>query len=80
MENINKIDSLCNLDSKTIYNFLNKCDNLFKPKLSSIVNLQEYVEKVSKNSVKFCHYVEDDLVGMLAMYANNFKEKIAFSV
>ena len=66
------------LDFKTIYNFLKKCDNLFIPKLSSIVNLKEYSEKLSKKSIQFCHYVNGNLVGMLAMYANDFTEKTAF--
>ena len=66
------------LDSNTIYCFLKKCNNLFKPKLSSIVNLHEYAEKLSKKSVQFCCYIDDNLVGMLAMYANDYTEKTAF--
>lgn len=65
------------LDSNTLYYFLKKCNNSFKPKLSDIVNLQEYAEKLSKNSVQFCYYIENILVGMLAMYANDYKEKTA---
>ena len=41
------------LDSDTIYLFLKKCDNLFNPKLSSIVNIKEYAEKLSKKSLQF---------------------------
>lgn len=69
---------ICKLDAITILNHLRTCDNLFQPKLSSKVDLVEYSKKISDNAIHFCSYKDDLLIGILSMYANNFKEKIAY--
>ena len=75
----NKISfSICQLDTQTILNHLKKCDNLFSPKLSSTVDLIEYSEKISKNAIHFCCFSDNNLIGLHAMYLNNFDDKIAY--
>ena len=77
-KHIEEIKSGCRLKKEPIYKFLKICDDLFVNRLSSMVNLSEYSEKISKKSLQACYYVNGDLVGMSAFYTNNQKEKIAY--
>ena len=51
-----------------IYNHLKKCNESFKPKLSSYVNLKEYSEKIYKKAILFEYFENEKLVGLIAGY------------
>lgn len=68
----------CHLNKDTIYDFLFRCNDHFPVDLSSIVNLSEYSEKLSKYSTQTCYYVDDMLVGILMYYSNHNIAKKAF--
>lgn len=78
MENSEIIKIGCQLQKKEIYEFLVKCNGLFVKKLSSIVDLKTYSEKLSNNSRQICYYIEDELIGMWVLYVNDLKDKTAF--
>jgi 2-polyprenyl-3-methyl-5-hydroxy-6-metoxy-1,4-benzoquinol methylase len=56
---------------------LTKCKDLFIPSLDSYVNINEYSKKLYNNSVRFEAYIEDELVGLIAVYDNK-KENFSF--
>ena len=51
-----------------IYNHLKKCNESFKPKLSSYVNLKEYSEKIYKKAILLEYFENEKLVGLIAGY------------
>lgn len=60
-----------------IFLHLKKVDNSFRPKLSTILNLEQYAKKILQLSVKFESWDDNNLIGLIAMY-NNF-DQIPFS-
>lgn len=59
---------------KEILTHLTKCNNDFVPTLSSTINLNIYANKLYTKSIRLELWVENDLIGLLAVYTNN-KEK-----
>ena len=45
---------------------------------SQVENLYEHVNKLNKNATFFEAYDDDTLVGLVAIYKNNYETKIAF--
>lgn len=68
----------CWLNQDRMYDFLLRCDPIFKPRISSKKNLYSYARKLSNKSVQFGYYVDNDLVGFLAIYANDKINRTAF--
>jgi len=61
-----------------LYDFLVSCDNDFIPSLSSKVNIYDYSIKLLKNSEIISLICNEKLIGLLAIYCNNFINKEAF--
>lgn len=57
---------------------LQKCDDLFVPKLSSKVDLVAYAQKITDYAYTFEAWHEADLVGVVASYFNDFETKTSF--
>lgn len=49
---------------------LNHCDNQFVPALSTRVSLEDYAKKMANNAILFEAWVDEKLIGMVAMYQN----------
>lgn len=62
-------------NSTDILAHLDTCKNLFIPPLNQTVNLEEYSNKIYKNSITFEAWHNKKLVGLIATYFNN-KHKI----
>lgn len=59
--------------------FYEKNANMFIPSLNSQVdNLYEYVNKLKKSATFFEAYNDNTLVGLIAVYLNNYETKVAF--
>lgn len=61
-----------------LFDFLLKIDNEFNPSLSEIIDISEYSEKLYSNANLFEAWDGDELVALVAMYANNKETKKAF--
>ncbi len=57
---------------------LTLADKFFKPALSSYVDIAAYATKIKLNSITFEAWEENQLIGLIACYANNVKEKKAY--
>jgi len=57
---------------------LQKCDDLFVPKLSSKVDLETYVQKITTYAQTFEAWNETELIGLIAAYFNDLKQEIGF--
>lgn len=66
------------LSANNIYGFLTKCDTQFSPFLSSRVNLIEYSEKLFLNSTIIHTKENNEIIGIVAFYANNNSLEHAF--
>ena len=53
---------------KDIRNHLERCNDLFKPVLSSYINLDEYSMKLFERSIRFEIFYDTDLIGLVAMH------------
>ncbi|MGQ1908548.1 GNAT family N-acetyltransferase [Marinifilum sp. RC60d5] len=62
-------------NSTDILAHLDTCKNLFIPPLDQTVNLEEYSDKIYKNSITFEAWHNKILVGLIATYFND-KQKI----
>jgi ribosomal protein S18 acetylase RimI-like enzyme len=58
-------------DTVSLEAHLQRCDQLFMPTLSSRISLMAYAEKMKANAMLFECHVNDQLVGLVAMYAND---------
>ncbi len=57
---------------KNIEEHLNKCSDLFIPKLSSYVNIHQYSKKIREYAITFEAWNNhDNLVGLIACYLND---------
>ncbi|MFV0590523.1 MAG: GNAT family N-acetyltransferase [Draconibacterium sp.] len=61
-----------------IEKYLNDLDQNFIPQLSTLVNIQDYSNKLAEHAEHFCLYHNNSLIGFVAMYCNNDESKIAF--
>jgi glycosyltransferase involved in cell wall biosynthesis/GNAT superfamily N-acetyltransferase len=57
---------------------LNLCSDNFIEKLSERINIKEYSIKIKENAVTFEAWYNEQLVGLIACYANNIDSGIAF--
>ncbi|MEQ5729662.1 GNAT family N-acetyltransferase [Providencia alcalifaciens] len=73
--NIKKIELT---DFNEVKNFIINSDHDFTPSLSSRVNLAEYTTKLINNSVLFSISKNEVILALVACYANNHVEKIAY--
>ena len=66
------------LSSKRLFDYMKIVDAYFIPKLSGMVDLKDYAEKLAKSADHF--YFEDDgtIVSHLAMYCNDATMKLAY--
>jgi len=59
--------------------FYEETTSLFIPNLYELVeSLNDYVDKLHKNAILLEAYNDNTLVGIVAMYLNDYKTKIAF--
>ena len=64
--------------SHQIADFLRGCDPVFVSELSRRVVIEEYAVKLAEKAVRWEAWCGDRLVGMAAIYCNDFKERAAF--
>jgi ribosomal protein S18 acetylase RimI-like enzyme len=57
---------------------LETCDETFFNNLCNRVNIKVYSKKIKENAVLFEAWNNNHLVGLLAVYFNNIKDKIAY--
>lgn len=68
------LDNVMNVDK--VYSHLIKCDTLFKPSLSTYVNIKEYSKKITNLSILFKRFDKiDDLIGLISAYDNNISNE-----
>jgi ribosomal protein S18 acetylase RimI-like enzyme len=58
-------------DTPAIVAHLQRCDHLFMPSLSSRINLFAYAQKIEQHAVRFECLYAGELIGLIAMYAND---------
>lgn len=64
--------TIAHATSTQIYNHLLACDNSFRPRLSTRVNLVEFADKIFNKTVSFEAWDKDLLVGLVACYLNDY--------
>jgi len=55
-----------------------RADSYFEPPLSSRVDIHDYSKKLNDKAVRFEAWISADLVGLVAIYCNQFKDSKAF--
>lgn len=66
------------LPVQEIYSYLSKNDKLFKPPLSTRLELESYAIKLNKYAVHFCATEKEMLVGFLGCYFNDPYKEFGF--
>lgn len=67
-----------NSDVSSINKHLLNCDKLFKPPLSSYVNIQEYSKKLFTLASNFEAWHDDKLIGLVSVYLNDLKNEVSY--
>lgn len=67
-----------NLTYLQFKNFILEHDNSFKPHLSSITEIQSYIDKLYTKGIIFYELKDHALVGFVTGYINNFFDKEAY--
>jgi len=57
---------------------LHSCDARFVPALSTRVDIAAYAQKIVDRAVRFEAWLDDALIGLVAVYANDPASRIAF--
>jgi len=57
---------------------LQRCSNSFIPPLHTRVNIESYSEKLITQSVTFEAWLNNDLIGLLAGYLNDYETKVGY--
>jgi ribosomal protein S18 acetylase RimI-like enzyme len=66
-------------NKEKLLNFLRKVDHDFNPPLSSKVNLEEYVEKITQQAKLVIRYTtEREIIGLAVLYCNDLKDLKAY--
>lgn len=65
-------------NEEDIYKHLMSCQNQFIPPLSNTVNVSEYSKKIKKLATTIEAWDKEILVGLVAVYCNDFSKKNAF--
>ena len=55
-----------------------KCNENFIPALNEKVDIKAYSQKIAKNSITFEAWINNELLGLIAVYFNDGKKKTAF--
>jgi ribosomal protein S18 acetylase RimI-like enzyme len=55
-----------------------RCDSNFVPRLSARTELVGYSTKVVSSAARFEAWSDDELIGLAAVYCNDFEQRIAF--
>ena len=63
---------------EVIIDHLNKCADNFNPPLYTYVNIEEYSRKIYNNAITFESWANNNLVGLIAAYYNNYDTKVGF--
>ena len=62
-----------------LINFYNNNNTIFYPPLDSQVqSIEDYVRKLENNATIFEAWIDTELVGLVAIYLNNYKNKTGF--
>jgi ribosomal protein S18 acetylase RimI-like enzyme len=64
--------------SNEIYLHLKECSDNFTPHLSDRVNIREYSQKIFDKTLTFEAWSNDVLIGLVAAYFNDIKNKTGF--
>lgn len=73
------IEHIKNNQFKRIYNILQKIKNYYNPVLSTQVSsIEEYSKKLEINAQTFMAWTGKADVGILSIYCNDYKNKVAF--
>lgn len=70
---IKKIDNI-----EKIKQIICKYDRIFVPSISSIVDIDEYIEKIFNYGITIIMSNESDDIGFCSFYCNDYKNKIAY--
>jgi ribosomal protein S18 acetylase RimI-like enzyme len=65
-------------NAQEIAEHLDYCDNLFKPSLSSRVNIEQYALKIFNNATRFEALEQGKIVGLVAIYCNTEERVLAY--
>lgn len=65
-------------DERQLTEHFRICDTAFVPPLSSRVDINDYAHKLVSKAQRFEAWVDDRLIGLLAMYCNAPDKRIAF--
>ena len=57
---------------------LNRCDELFVPRLNERTNIEAYCKKIRTNCVRFEAWHEQALIGCVATYCNDKKKRVGY--
>lgn len=60
-------------DCVDIEKHMRQCSGLFNPPLASYVNIYDYATKIRSNAVTFEAWKNDELIGLIACYLNNYE-------
>lgn len=63
---------------QTIINHLKKCADCFVPRLHTYVNVTEYGKKIFSKSTTFESWDGNNLIGLVAVYYNNYETKTGY--
>ena len=66
------------IQEKLLFNFLKYTDDEFTPSLSSRINLETYAKKMCDNAYLFEAFYNNELIALVAMYANDIINKKAY--
>lgn len=78
MQNQNIQYSINKSNLLQVIEHLNACDGGFVPALSTQVKLDQYSQKLVENATMFEAFSNNKLVGLIACYLNDYKNKIGF--
>ena len=65
-------------NEKQINLHLEKCKEFFVPPLDQTVAIDEYANRIFKNSITFEAWVDQALVGLIAAYYNDFDKYVGY--
>lgn len=78
MQNLNIQYSINKSNLLQIIDHLTACDSSFVPALSAQVKLEQYSHKIIENAIRFEAFSNNQLVGIIACYLNDYKRQIGF--
>ena len=64
--------------TEEIYLHLKECNDSFIPPLNQKVDLKEYARKIAEKAITFEAWADTTLVGLVAVYFNDFKNRVGY--